>query len=462
MGSWQFAESYLPTANYTLPTANCTLPTAHCTLPTAHCTLPPAIANQPSMFDKERWSEIWASVSRNKLRSGLTMFGVFWGIFMLVIMLGMGRGLSNGVMGGFGGWATNSCFVWTQSTSLPYAGFKRGRHFNFNNSDIAAVHAIPGVAQVAPRLQLGGYRGANNVSYGNKAGGFSVNGDMPEVIHFQAATISKGRFLNEKDIRDERKVCVIGPDVVKALFGPEDPMGKYIKVQGVYFQVVGLYAAQASAMDEEGSGSTIYIPFSTFQKAFNSMNMVHWFSISAKPGVKVSEVFDRVKREMARRHKVSPEDPLAFGGFNLQEMYDKMNMLFTAIAALSWTVGILTLIAGVIGIGNIMLVIVKERTKEIGIRRSMGAKPWNITGQVMLEALTLTFMAGYLGLLAGIGLLQGIGAAGLQGNFFTNPGVDLSAALTALAVLVISGLVAGWIPARRALSIKPVDALRAE
>jgi putative ABC transport system permease protein len=342
------------------------------------------------------------------------MFGVFWGIFMLVIMLGMGKGLSNGVLGGFSGWATNSFFMWTQSTSMPYAGFKRGRHFNFDNEDIAAIKGVEGVDKVAPRLQLGGYRGANNVNYKDKYGGFSVNGDMPDVQYFKPSTMTMGRFLNQKDIRDERKVCVIGPDVVKALFGSEDPMGKYIRVQGVYFQVVGLFSPKANAMHDDGEGSTIYIPFSTFQKAFNSMNIVHWFSISAKPGVKASVVQDRVKKLMAKRHKVDPKDPLAFGGFNLEDMFDQMSMLFVAIAALSWFVGTLTLIAGVIGISNIMLVIVKERTKEIGIRRSLGARPGNITGQIMQEALTLTFIAGYFGLLAGIGVLQLINGMNLS------------------------------------------------
>jgi len=414
------------------------------------------------MFDKERWSEIWMTLSRNKLRSGLTMFGVFWGIFMLVIMLGMGQGLNNGVMGGFQGWATNSFFIWTQSTSLPYAGFKRGRQFDFDNGDIAAIRAVQGVDKVAPRLQLGGYRGANNVSYKDKNGGFSVNGDMPDVLLFKASTISQGRFLNAKDIRDERKVCVIGPQVVKTLFGAEDPLGKYIRIQGVFFQVVGLHVPQANAMDDEGEGSTIFIPFSTFQKAFNSMNTVHWFSVSAKPGTQASVVQDRVKRMLSKRHKVDPADPLAFGGFNMEEMYQQMNMLFLAISALSWFVGILTLLAGIIGISNIMLVIIKERTKEIGIRRSIGARPGNITGQIMLEAMTLTFIAGYFGLVAGIGVLQLINGMQIESGFFKNPEVGLSTAVVALGILIASGLIAGWIPARRALAIKPVDALRAE
>lgn len=403
------------------------------------------------------------TLSRNKLRSFLTMFGVFWGIFMLVVMLGMGRGLSNGVLGGFEGWATNSCFMWTQTTSLPYEGFKRGRQFDFDNSDVAAIQAVDGVDKVAPRLQLGGWRGANNVTYGNKSGGFNVNGDMPAVLEFQACDIREGRFINAKDIHDERKVCVIGPKVQEVLFGKEGPLGKYIRIQGVYFQVVGVHSPKASAEQDEGQSSTIFIPFSTFQKAFNSMNLVHWFSISAKEGVKVADIQKKVKRIMAKRHKVDPNDPLAFGGWNMQEFYEQMNMLFVAIAGLSWFVGTLTLIAGVIGISNIMLVIVKERTKEIGIRRSLGARPGNITAQIVMEALSLTFIAGYFGLIAGVGLLEGVKAAmASSGGFFKNPEVDFPVAVTALTVLIISGLLAGLVPARRALSIKPVDALRAE
>ena len=428
------------------------------------CVLCASVVKKPShlMFDSERWNEIWTTLRRNKLRSGLTMFGVFWGIFMLVIMLGMGRGLSNGVLGGFEGWATNSCFMWTQVTSLPYAGFKRGRSFNFDNSDIAALKSLEGVDKVAPRLQLGGYRGANNVNYKDKNAGFNVNGDMPDVMYFQAARITEGRFLNTKDIHDGRKVCVIGPKVVETLFGKEDPLGKYIRIQGVFFQVVGIHLPKANANHDDGATSTIYIPFTTFQRAFNSLNTVHWFSISGKEGVDVADVQTRAKALMAKRHKVDPNDPLAFGGFNLQQVFQQMNMLFIAIAGLSWFVGLLTLIAGVIGISNIMLVIVKERTKEIGIRRSIGARPGNITGQIMLEALTLTFIAGYLGLVAGITVLEGINHMQIDSGFFKNPEVNLNVAIVALVVLILSGLLAGYIPARRALSIKPVDALRAE
>lgn len=415
------------------------------------------------MFDSDRWSEIWNTLSRNKLRSFLTMFGVFWGIFMLVIMLGMGRGLSTGVLGSFEGWATNSCFIWTMRTSIPYEGFQRGRRFEFENADIDAIRrGVEGVDVVAPRLQLGGWRDANNVSYGSKTGAFNVYGDVPDIIRIQATDILEGRFLNEKDIADERKVCVIGSKVQRMMFGPTDPLGEYLKIKGVYFRVVGVHQPRASAdMGEDKSGD-IHIPFSTFQKAFNSINEVHWFSITGQDGVEVSRIEADTKRLMAHRHKVHPDDPLAFGSWNMQEMFSMMNALFIAINVLSWIVGILTLAAGVIGISNIMLVIVKERTKEIGIRRSIGATPRNITAQVMLESLTLTFIAGYFGLLGGIGLLEAIGAIGIESEFFSSPSVDLKVALVALSVLLLSGLLAGLFPARRALRIKAIDALRTE
>ncbi|MCB0794222.1 MAG: ABC transporter permease [Flavobacteriales bacterium] len=415
------------------------------------------------MFDRDRWDEIWMTISRNKLRSFLTMFGVSWGIFMLIVMLGMGNGLRSGVLGSFEGWATNSCFIWTMRTSMPFEGFQRGRRFNFENSDIDAIRTgVEGVDVVAPRLQLGGWRDANNVSYKGSTGAFNVYGDIPDVIKIQATRILQGRFLNEKDIRDERKVCVIGSKVARMLFKDVDPMGEYLKIKGVYFRVVGVHHPRASAEMGEDKSGDIHIPFSTFQKAFNSINMVHWFSVTGKPGVEVAQIEKEVKLLMAKRHKVHPEDPLAFGSWNMQQMFNMMSMLFIGIGALSWTVGILTLIAGVIGISNIMLVIIKERTKEIGIRRSIGASPASITVQIILEAISLTFIAGYIGLVGGVALLEAIGAIGIESDFFASPEVDLSVALVALTVLLVSGLLAGLFPSRRALRIKAIDALRAE
>jgi putative ABC transport system permease protein len=416
------------------------------------------------MFDRDRWSEVMMTLRRNKLRSFLTMLGVGWGIFMLVMMLGMGNGLKNSVMGGFDGFATNCTFIWTMPTTKPYAGFQRGRDFNFENEDTRLIRdQVPGIDVCSPQLQLGGWQGGNNVNYKSKTAAFSIYGAEPEVIQVEAVRLVEGRFLNPMDLTDERKVCVIGEQVVERLFEQEDPIGKYIRINGVYFSVVGRMRKKSSANMGDNPDAKIYIPFTTFQKAFNSLNMVHWYSIIAKPGVDVAGVEKQVKQLMARRHKVDPTDDNAFGSFNMQQMYGQMNMLFVAIAGISWIVGIFSLIAGAIGIGNIMLISIKERTKEIGIRRSIGATPRKITGQIVQEALTLIMIAGYFGLLAGVGVLEGTRAmVGDSSDFFKNPGVDITVALVAFAVLIVSGLLAGLLPARRALAIKAVDALRAE
>ncbi|HEY0977608.1 MAG TPA: ABC transporter permease [Flavobacteriales bacterium] len=415
------------------------------------------------MFDRDRWGEIWQTLSRNKLRSFLTMFGVGWGIFMLVVMLGMGKGLQNAVLGGFEGFATNSCFIWTMPTTKPYAGFKQGRFFNFDNEDIGIIRRnVSGIEVCSPQLQLGGWSEGNNVSYGGKTGAFSVYGSEPEVITVEAVNIPQGRFLNSSDLAQERKVAVIGLDVVKQLFDKEDPIGRYIKINGVYFQVVGVSKKKSSAEMGDNPDAKIYVPFTTFQKAFNSINQVHWFTIVAKPGVDVARVEKEIRALMARKHKVDPTDESAFGSWNMQEFYNRMNGLFIGIAGLSWFVGVFSLIAGVIGIGNIMLVSIKERTKEIGIRRSLGATPRAITGQIVQEALTLIFVAGYFGLLAGVGVLEGIRAAFGDSDFLKDPSVNIVVAIVAFAVLLVFGLLAGLLPAVRALRIKAVDALRAD
>ncbi len=415
------------------------------------------------MFDRDRWGEIWNTLSRNKLRSFLTMFGVGWGIFMLVVMLGMGNGLSNAVMGGFKDFATNTCFIWTMPTTKPFAGFQRGRDFNFDNADIGIIRRnVAGIDICSPQLQLGGWQGGNNVTYKNRTAAFSIYGSEPEIIQVEALDIAQGRFLNRADLNEQRKVCVIGRQAVDRLFEQEDPLGRYLKVNGVYFQVVGVTRKRSSAEMGENPEAKIYVPFTTFQKTFNSMNIVHWFTIVGRPGEDVARIESEVKRLMARKHKVDPTDESAFGSFNLQDMYNRMNGLFTGIAALSWVVGIFSLLAGIIGISNIMLVSVKERTKEIGIRRSIGATPRRITGQIVLEALTLIFIAGYFGLLAGVGVLEAVNAAMGDSDFFKRPGVDIRVALVAFSAMLAFGLLAGLFPALRALKIKAVDALRAE
>jgi putative ABC transport system permease protein len=416
------------------------------------------------MFDSDRWNEIWNTLSRNKLRSFLTAFGVGWGIFMLIVMLGAGNGLSNGVAQAFSGWASNSCFVWAQTTSLPYQGFPRGRRFSFDDRDIDIIRRkVEGVDALAPRLQLGGFGSGDNVSYKGRTAAFGVNGDMPDILRIQGMDVYQGRFINSFDVSEARKVAVIGSRVVELLYDKdEDPIGTWVKIQGVYFQVVGVHRPTASVNMGGDPSANIHVPFTTFQRAFNALNQVHWFAVTALPGTPASEMQAGIKQVLAEKHRIHPDDDLAFGGFNVEAEFDKTNDLLTAITALGWFVGILTLIAGAIGVSNIMLVIIRERTKEIGIRRSIGASPRSITTQVMLESLALTVFAGYIGLLIGLLLLEAIPLLGLEGQFFARPQIDLSVALIALLILIISGLFAGFIPAKRALEIKPVDALRAE
>lgn len=416
------------------------------------------------MFDRDRWGEIWQTLSRNKLRSFLTAFGVGWGIFMLILMLGAGNGLSNGVAGAFEGWASNACYVWTQTTSLPYKGLPRGRFFSFDNKDIELVQErVPGIDALAPRLQLGGWRGGNNVVRGNRTAAFTVTGDLPSIMRIQGTYVQKGRFINERDVLDSRKVCVIGKRVVEVLYeADEEPLGSWLRINGVYFQVVGVHMPKARAEMGSDQAASIYVPFSTFQRAFDALNQVHWFAITAKPGTPASKLQADVKKLLAVKHRVHPDDDLAFGSFNVEEMFNMTNDLLTAITALAWFVGICTLIAGVVGVSNIMLVVIRERTNEIGVRRSIGASPGRITSQIVLEALTLTLVAGYSGLLFGMLLLEAISNAGVDGAFFAKPEISLSTALIALAVLMVSGVLAGLFPARRALAIRVVDALRAD
>jgi putative ABC transport system permease protein len=417
------------------------------------------------MFDLDRWKEIYATLSRNKLRTSLTAFGVFWGIFMLIIMLGSGQGLKNGITESFGGTVTNSFFLWAQSTSMPYKGMPKNRQIQFRNEDIEAIKKnVPEAEIVAPANQLGGYRGENNVVRGTKTAPFSVRGDYPESWKIQSFRLTSGRFVNYNDLRERRKVCVIGERVRQILFKPDEkPIGEYIQINGVYFMVVGTYTSDKGDEDAQEQMQTIYTPFTTFQQAFNYGNVVGWFSITSKKGYPASVVETKVHNLLASRHHIHPDDRRAIGGWNMEVEFKKITGLFDGIEILVWIVGIGTLLAGVVGVSNIMLIIVKERTKEIGIRRAIGASPLSIISQIIAEAIMLTMLAGYFGLVCGIGLLELINSAINGGaGMFQHPGVDINIAFKALAILIVSGLFAGFIPAQRAIAIKPVDALRAD
>jgi putative ABC transport system permease protein len=420
------------------------------------------------MFDIDNLQEIVSTLKENKLRSILTAFGVFWGIFILIILLGTGNGLYHGVMQEFSDLATNSFFIWPRPTTKPYKGFPRGRKFNFNNEDTQALRQqIADIEYIAPRNQLGGSRGVTNVTRGLKNGAFNINGDYPEIARIKLMDITSGRFINLLDLREKRKVAVIGKRVRKILFAPdEDPIGQYIRANGVYFRVVGVFKSKSEGDEAEEETQTVFIPFTTFQQAFNYGNIVSWFSMTTKMSVPASLVEMKAMELLARRHQVAPDDPHAMGRWNTEKQFKKMNDLFIGINALLWFVGISTLIAGAIGVSNIMLVIVKERTKEIGIKRAIGATPIAVTSQIILESVLLTIVAGYWGLVAGVGTVELVSVtlkvSGSKMDLFRNPEVNLSIALIALGILVLSGALAGLIPAHRAMRVKPVEAIRIE
>jgi len=419
------------------------------------------------MFDKEKWNEILEALNANKLRTALTAFGVFWGIFILVALLALTNGLKNGVMSDFGDFATNSMFMWTQGTSKPYKGLPKGRFFNYKIDDVAAIKSqIPNLKYVSPRNQLGGFRGNNNVIRGTKTGAFEIYGDYPEYINQQPLDIIQGRFISYSDINEKRKICVIGTGVIKGLYDKEeDALGTYIKINGVNFMVVGTFKNSNSQGDSEEEANTIYIPFTTFGQAFNRGDRVGWMAITAVDNVPITSIKQQVFDLMKSRHKVHPEDERAIGHFDLAEEFAQMKGLFSILAFVGYFVGALVLMSGIIGINNIMLIVVKERTKEIGIRRALGASPWMIKGQILHESLILTIISGMLGVSFAAFFIWGINAildnVGPTENF-ANPSVGMQVIFTALIILIVSGLAAGFIPANRATKMKPVDALRIE
>ena len=418
------------------------------------------------IFDKDNWLEIAGTLKQNKLRSFLTAFGVFWGIFMLIIMVAGGNGLYNGAMRDFQSLAANSVFLWTRPTTQPFKGFPRGRKFNFDNDDVAALRShIPEIEHLAPRNQLGGFGKVTNVTRAMKDGAFNVYGDYPEIAYISLMDIVAGRFINHLDLKEKRKVAVIGTRVREILFEPdEDPIGQNILVKGVYFKVIGAFESRKEGDEADKETQAIFLPFTIFQQAFNYGNLVSWFSLTARKDVPASEVEKKAIAFLAERHHVAPDDVHAIGHWNTEKEYKKMTNLFIGINALIWFVGTCTLIAGVIGVSNIMLFVVKERTREIGIKRAIGATPFAIISQIMLESVLLTTVAGYFGLVLGVGLLELINmlleSSGADTEMFLHPGVNFNMAVTALTILIISGMLAGLIPAKKAVSLKPIDALR--
>ncbi len=418
------------------------------------------------MFDIDIWQEIISTIRKNKLRTFLTGFSVAWGIFMLMVLLGSGNGLQNGVREEFADNAENIMWMWTGRTSIPYHGLKEGREIRFTNEDYDFLkNKADGVDQVSSRFYL---RSDIVFSYGKEYGSFNTVSCFPSLQDMEKIKLSSGRFINDIDMNDFRKVVVIGDDIRKALFRDEDPIGQYVNIGTVPFMVVGV-SFDPRARDNRQA----YMPFSTAQRLYGGGNRVHTFAITTDMVKTVEEaeaISENIRQQMARRHSFDPSDRRAMGSFNMLTEYIRTMKIFQAIRMFVWIIGIGTLIAGIVGVSNIMLILVKERTREIGVRKALGASPASVIGLVLLESILITTVAGYIGLVMGVGLMEGLNFAlekMLEGGggdqiFFRNPTVDFATAVSATLILIISGALAGYVPARKAAGVKPIEALRDE
>jgi putative ABC transport system permease protein len=411
------------------------------------------------LFDSDTWQEIYGSIRKNKVRTSITIIGVLWGIFLLVVLLGAARGMENGFNKLFGNFATNSVFVWTQSTDTPFKGFQEGRRFSLTMNDIEVLKSeyTEEIKLLAPRNQTN-----NLVIKDFKSGTFKVSGDYPILDQIQKKQLLYGRFLNQNDILSIAKVAVISEDMYKQLFEIDEfPIGQYIKINSISYKVIGVYKP-SNTIDFDGDCA--YIPFSTFKKVYNTANKVDWMMITAYEGTDIEQMESDVLLTLKGLHKVHPEDDRAFGSVNLGKEIGKVTGFITGMQFLTWFVGIATLIAGVFAIGNILLITVKERTKEIGIRRALGATPKSIRQQIILESVFLTTVAGMLGIIFGAFVLFLIDMAFGQGEdaALVNPTVNIPIILIAFATLIVLGTLIGLIPAHMATVVKPIEALREE
>lgn len=417
------------------------------------------------LFDRNTWQEIFGSIGKNKVRTVITIVGVLWGIFIYITLSGASKGMNNGFERMFETIARNSMFVWAQSTSMPYEGFKTGRQLQLKLGDATMIeNRIPDVQYIAPR-NVKGFFGSSpaRIERGNKQGSYPVFGDYPVFTKIAPKKIyDGGRFLNDEDIEKARKVCVIGERTEKELFKKgEEAIGGFIQIDDVFFQVIGVHKFDQSG--GFGGDGDIFIPFSTYKKLYNTGDNVGWFSIAAYDDADVVKVEENIKNLLKNLHKVNPDDERAFGSFNLGEQFGKIIGFAKGITFLSLVVGIATILAGVIGIGNILLISVKERTKELGVRRALGATPREVRSQIILESVFLTMVAGIMGIILGAATLNLIGNLTKDIDFpYTNPTVPIPYVIGALLIMVILGTLIGLIPAQRAVSIKPIDALREE
>lgn len=418
------------------------------------------------MFDKDKWQEIWLTIMRNKMRSLLTAFGVFWGIFMLVLMSGSGNGLEEGIISGVKDFPKNSCYFFSERTSEPYAGFAKGRNWSIHTSDMEILkERFPEIERISAIMFEWNEK---NTLRNNKYGAYMVKGLSPDYLFIEPQRMLYGRYINEVDIRERRKVCVIGEQVYQEMFMPEEnPLGKLLQINGVAYRVVGVNIPVTKIQIGGRSEASIILPFSTMQQSYNRGDKMDCIALSVNEKFSVSVLEEEMKKAIKKHNRISPDDLQAVGSINVEKEFKMFSSLFGGINILIWIVGIGTLLAGAVGVSNIMLVTVRERTKEIGIRRALGAYPRSILVQIMSESLILTLFAGFAGLFMGVGLLYVIDI--LMQNmshgeqmFFASPQISFATAVSASFVLIVTGLLAGCLPAWRALQIKAIDAIREE
>ena len=421
-----------------------------------------------TFFDRDTWQEIFSSIGKNKMRTIITIIGVLWGIFLYIVLSGSAKGVENGFEKQFERISSNMLFIWAEYTSIPYAGFKTDRGVNLKLSDVETLkNNIPEIQYIAPRIQKGNFGSIGAyASNGTRSGTFNIYGDYPVLtIVTQKDIYDGGRFINELDIKEERKVCVIGERTQKELFKDDvDPIGKYININSIYFRIIGIHKYVNEGGGSFNDDGDIHVPFSTFKRIYNTGDGVGFLLIAGFDDVNILEVEEKVRTELKKIHKIHPDDKQAIGGFNLGALFNRIKNFAKGISFISLIIGIATILAGVVGIGNILLISVKERTKEIGIRRAIGASPNHIRKQIILESVFLTIIAGIIGIILGAFILYliNIGTKNLEDIPFTNATVPINFIFGALLLMIGLGTLIGFIPAEKAISIKPIEALKDE
>ena len=407
------------------------------------------------IFNRDTWEEIFETISKNKLRTFLTAFSVAWGIFILVVLSGAGNGLRNGAQEQFGNDAKNSIWIDAGRTSLSWNGLKPNRDIQLTNEDFAYIREH--ITELDHGSAVFKGRASKMLSYKKEHAGYTVRPVMPEHKDLEKVQILEGRFIDNNDIKDYLKVCAIGKPVKEALFKKENPIGKYIDVDNVKYMVVGVFHDAG-----RGDNDRIYIPLTTAQRAWNGKNYVNtiWVSTGNSTVDESDQVTQRIRNLLAKRHNFDPADKDALGVFNASAEFARVTNMLTGIKIFVTIIGIFTLIAGIVGVSNIMMIIVKERTREIGIRKALGATPASIIGQIMMESIFITGTAGYTGLVLGVGVIEGARAIGIDSDFFKNPEIDFGLAVFSTILLIVAGALAGLIPSIRAARIEPVVALR--